>query len=214
MDNPPENPQLQPAPERPVRLPSKRAGGMLAAVMLGAGILLGAAIGPAPDASFAGGPSAFMTRVPLLIAAIEARNAQAAAATAATPASEPPAVEPQATPTPAPASKAPAKAAESPPAEESKESSPSEGSKKPKKATLPAITNVWLIQLAGNGFEAAESQASAAPYIDTQLIPSSTFLSGWSAIQALRRHWFTRSSSLPAPKARPEQRAPPKPPGS
>jgi hypothetical protein len=198
MDNPPENPQLQPAPERPVRLPSKRAGGMLAAVMLGAGILLGAAIGPAPDASFAGGPSAFMTRVPLLIAAIEARNAQAAAATAATPASEPPAVEPQATPTPAPASKAPAKAAESPPAEESKESSPSEGSKKPKKATLPAITNVWLIQLAGNGFEAAESQASAAPYIDTQLIPSSTFLSGWSAIQASA---FASEAALAEPPA-------------
>jgi hypothetical protein len=197
MDDQPDSPQLQPAPERPVRLPSKRSGLLLAAVMLGLGVLLGAAIGPAPDASFAGGPSAFMKRVPLLIAAIEARD-RAAAATATTPApsSEPAAVEPQAIPTAA--RKAPAKSAETSPAEESKEGTSTGGSKKAKKATLPAVTNVWLIQLAGTGFEAAESQAAAAPYTDTQLIPASTFLSGWSAIQASA---FASEAALAEPPA-------------
>jgi hypothetical protein len=125
-----------------------------------------------------------MKRVPLLVAAIEARNrAAAATATTTTTTSAPPPVEPQATP-PA-ASKTPAKPAESSPAEETEEksASPDEGSKT-NKPTLPAITNVWLIQLGGTSFEAAQSTATAAPYIDTQLIPGSTLLSNWSAIQA------------------------------
>ncbi|MHB8235759.1 MAG: hypothetical protein ACYDHT_14000, partial [Solirubrobacteraceae bacterium] len=39
---------------RRTRLPSARAGALLATVMLGAGIALGAAIGPAPEPSLAG----------------------------------------------------------------------------------------------------------------------------------------------------------------
>ena len=78
--DPPGIPRPRPAAAQPVRLPSTRAGLVLATVMLAIGVAVGAAIGPAPDASFAGGPSAFMKRVPLLIAAIEARNRAAAAA--------------------------------------------------------------------------------------------------------------------------------------
>lgn len=186
MDQPPGNPPPNPAVPQPVRLPSKRAGLVLATVMLAIGVAVGAAIGPAPDASFAGGPSAFMKRVPLLVAAIEARNRAAAAAAAAAapaPTAQPPAVEPQATPAATP--KKAAKSAESTPAaEETEEKSSSEGASNTKKATLPAITNVWFIQLAGTSFEAAQSTSTAAPYIDTQLIPAGTFLTGWSAIQA------------------------------
>jgi hypothetical protein len=41
---------------------------------------------------------------------------------------------------------------------------------------------VWLIQLSGNSFAEALAQPTAAPYIDTQLIPAGTLLSGWSAL--------------------------------
>ncbi len=198
MDQPPENPTPQPAAAQPVRLPSTRAGVVLATVMLAVGVALGAAIGPTPDASFAGGPSAFMKRLPVLIAAIEARNRAAAAATATTTTtSAPPAVTPQATP--AATSTTPAKAAESTPAETTEETpEKTEGKSKTKTSTLPAVTNVWLIQLAGTSFEAAQSTATAAPYIDTQLIPASTLLPGWSAIQATA---FASEAALAEPPA-------------
>ena len=198
MDQPPENPEQHQAIAPPVRLPSTRAGLVLATVMLAIGVALGAAIGPAPDRSFAGGPSAFMKSVPALVAVIEARNrAAAAAAAAATAPAAPPAVEPAATP--AATSNTPAKVAESTPTEETEEqSSSSKGTTKTKKATLPAIRNVWLIQLAGTGFEAAQSSATAAPYVDTQLIPASTLLPGWSAIQATA---FASEAALAEPPA-------------
>jgi hypothetical protein len=197
MDTPPDTPR--PALEPPVRLPSKRASLILAAAMLGLGTLFGAAIGPTPEASFAGGQAAVEKGLPLLLGGIEAREraASAAAAAAATTQSvEPPAITPQATP--ATAKQAPAKAAESTPAPESEESASSKTKEQPKQATLPAVTNVWLIELAGSGFEAAESQPTAAPYIDTQLIPASTFLSGWSAVQASA---FASEAALAVPPA-------------
>jgi hypothetical protein len=42
---------------------------------------------------------------------------------------------------------------------------------------------VWLIQLSGVSFTEALAQPAAAPYIDSQLIPASTLLSEWSALQ-------------------------------
>jgi len=41
-----------------------------------------------------------------------------------------------------------------------------------------------LIELAGSTFAEAAAQATAAPYIDTQAVPTGTLLSGWSALDA------------------------------
>ena len=59
--------------------------------MLAVGVAAGAAIGPAPDASFAGGSDAFAKRLPGLLAAIIARSQPA-------PATTPPAPSPQSPP--------------------------------------------------------------------------------------------------------------------
>jgi hypothetical protein len=48
---------------------------------------------------------------------------------------------------------------------------------------LPAVTNVWLIELAGSSFSQARAQATAAPYINSQL-RGGTLLSTWSALDA------------------------------
>jgi hypothetical protein len=43
---------------------------------------------------------------------------------------------------------------------------------------------VWLIELSGESFSQALAAPSAAPYIDSQLVPSGTFESAWSALDA------------------------------
>ncbi len=193
-----ENPT--PTPPGRVRLPSMRAGVLLAAVMLGLGVLIGAAFGPAPDASLAGGG-----KVPLILSSLEARAraaaaASAAAASASTAAAEPPAVTPEATPAAAKHRKAAGAAATT--ESEKQAGSGSEPEAKSNKKTsakkLPAITSVWLIELAGSGFEAAQAQAAAAPYIDTQLLPAATLLSGYSSLQAAA---FATDAALAEPPA-------------
>ena len=47
---------------------------------------------------------------------------------------------------------------------------------------LPPVTKVWVVQLNGSGFEEALAQPSAAPYIDSQAIPSGAFLNSWSSL--------------------------------
>jgi hypothetical protein len=42
---------------------------------------------------------------------------------------------------------------------------------------------LWLIQLSGVSFTEALAQPAASPYIDSQLIPAGTLLSGWSSIE-------------------------------
>jgi hypothetical protein len=49
-----------------------------------------------------------------------------------------------------------------------------------KPTTLPAVTSVWLLELSGATFSQALDQSAAAPYIDSQLVPAGTLLSGWS----------------------------------
>ena len=51
-----------------------------------------------------------------------------------------------------------------------------------KQATLPPVTSVWLITLSGATFTQALAQPAAAPYIDSQLVPAGTLLSGWSSL--------------------------------
>jgi hypothetical protein len=160
--------------------------------MLAIGVAVGAAIGPAPTTSYAGGADAIAQRLPLLLAAIAGRDRAAASIPATTTAAEPPAVTPQATPAPASTTAAPASKAKTPATTKGsteKGSSEEEGAATPKssetkKAKLPPITNVWLIELGGESFSEALATPTAAPYITGQLIPAGTLLSGWSAISA------------------------------
>jgi hypothetical protein len=184
------------APARVLRLPSVRASVLLAAAMLGLGVAVGAAIGPAPDASLAGGPAAIAQRLPALLAALSARSHSQASAPAASAAATPPPVT--STPTPASAaaatptssaavpSKTSSSAASSPtsstPSESEASASTPTGAGHTRQATLPPVTSVWLIELSGSSFAEALAQPAAAPYIDKQLIPSATLISGWSAL--------------------------------
>jgi len=184
----------------PVRLPSRRATAAIAAGMLALGGLLGAALGPAPDASLAGDRAAAARA--LALAGIAARERAAGAAASATPAAEAPAVTPQSAP--AATRRARRRAAgssaspEGPTSPESQEGSSAKETEQPARAKLPAITNVWLIEASGSGFEAAEAAPTAAPYIDTQLIPSGTLLGGFSALQASA---FASEAALAVPPA-------------
>ncbi len=181
-----------PAPKGPPRLPSTRVAAALAAGMLAIGVAVGAAIGPAPETSLAG------ERIPLLMPAIAAlagggthttstsaaaavqpppltlqptpgaSSARAGGSSAATKTSK---AGPSAAATPAPAPSA---------AKQLTKSTPKSGAQ----AALPPVTSVWLITLSGSNFAQALAQTAAAPYIDSQLVPAGTLLSGWSSLDA------------------------------
>lgn len=185
-----------------VRLPSARAGVVLATLTLAIGVALGAAIGPAPDPSFAGGASGLAKRLPLLIATIRAAQESAPQSPSKTATKAPPAVTPEATPKAAPATSTPSSAAATQPEEEAasqEEPSTKKGAgTKTKTAKLPAITNVWLVELDGTSFEEAEAQPTATPYITETLLPAATLLKGWSALQAST---FAGEATLAEPPA-------------
>jgi hypothetical protein len=176
----------------PPRLPSTRVAAALAAGMLALGVAVGAAIGPAPETSLAG------ERIPLLLPAIAALAGGGGAHTTSTStaAVQPPPVTPQ----PTPAASSPSTGASSAATPTSKtapstattptptpraataptKSTPKSGAQ----ATLPPVTSVWLITLSGSNFAQALAQTAAAPYLDSQLIPAGTLLSGWSSLDA------------------------------
>jgi hypothetical protein len=168
--------------------------------MLAIGVAVGAAIGPAPSASFAG------ERIPLLLPSIAAlATAGTGGQTSKATTAAPPPITPQATPTAAAAaagatgaaagtgaarrtakSKTPSSATSPTPA--TSPSKPSTTTKagsngEGKQTTLPPVTHVWLIELAGTTFTQALAQPAAAPYIDSQLVPAGAMLSGWSSLQ-------------------------------
>jgi hypothetical protein len=160
--------------------------------MLALGVAVGAAIGPAPETSLAG------ERIPLLlpaIAAIAAGGGAHTTSTSTTAAVQPPAVTPQPTPaassTGAGASSAatktskttPSAAATPAPAPSAAKTPTASTPKSGTQATLPPVTSVWLITLSGGNFAQALAQTAAAPYIDSQLVPAGTLLSGWSSLE-------------------------------
>jgi hypothetical protein len=178
-------PPEQPTPPGRVRLPSTRFSAALAAAMLAIGVAVGAAIGPAPDASFAGSVPNLAQRLPLLIAALESHHSTAkpgAPAKALAASAEPAATAGTTSASSSTAGSAPATTPAAAPASEEGASETKPAA--PSKGKLPAVTNVWLIQLDGTTFASAASQAAAAPYITGQLLPAATLLSGWSAIDA------------------------------
>jgi hypothetical protein len=166
-------------------VPSPRATAALAAAMLAIGVVAGAAIGPAPSASFAVGQLA-----PLLPGLTGAR-ARSGVATV-----QPAAVTPQPTPSVEEANtgarlrkhvKHSRSVAVSPtPSGEPKTTTPSSttptSTPETKATSLPPVTKVWLMELAGSSFGEAATQPSVAPYIDDQAVPAGTLLNGWSAL--------------------------------
>ncbi|HTZ63533.1 MAG TPA: hypothetical protein VMB51_05465 [Solirubrobacteraceae bacterium] len=197
MDNPPDNTPEDPgssgqssgappsAGAERVRTPSTRWVLALAGAMLAIGVVVGAAIGPAPS------PSLAVNRLlPLLPSLLGSQSKPTT--------TSPPAAAAQATPSAeaSPATKrrrrrrlrgaglaATAPAEAQAPAEASAPSSTAPSSSgKTKAATLAPVTKVWLIALDGAGFEEAAANASAASYIDNQALRSGTLLGGWSAL--------------------------------
>lgn len=180
-----------PAPVSVLRLPSGRATAVLAGAMLALGVAIGAAIGPAPDSSFAGA-----SRLPLLLPSLAALAVAGAGGHPASRAVQPPpATPPAATATPKGSSAAASSSrAPSSPAPSSTSSSTQEASKPSPSTTptstgpsgpthpLPAVTNVWLIELSGGTFAEALAQPAAAPYLDGQAVPAGTLLTGWSGL--------------------------------
>jgi len=177
----------------PPRLPSTRVAAALAAGMLAIGVAVGAAIGPAPETSLAG------ERIPLLLPAIAALAGGGGTHTTSTStaaAVQPPPVTPQPTPAAssasAGASSATTKTSKTTPSAAATPAPAPSAAKQPTKstpksgaqATLPPVTSVWLITLSGSNFAQALAQTAAAPYIDSQLVPAGTLLSGWSSLEA------------------------------
>ncbi len=157
--------------------------------MLAIGVAVGAAIGPAPSASFAGRQVA-----PLVLRSIAALASSSGAHASTAPPVASPAVTPQATPSASAGtststaaqtskSKTPSSAGVSPTSTKKISKAPTTGSGPKQTATpLPPVTSVWLITLAGGTFAQALAQPTAAPYIDSQLLQAGTFLSGWSSL--------------------------------
>ncbi len=201
-DTPPPKSVPAAAPRSP-RLPSARASAVLATVVLALGVAVGAAIGPAPDASYAGSAEGIAQRLPQLIALLASRATTASTPAASTP-GEPPSATAQSTPQPASTTTTPASTpstpAASPPQETAGKPSAPSATNQPK---LPAITNVWLIELGGSGFAEAQAQPTTAPYITGTLLPASTLLSGWSALSAGAFASEAALAEPPAPGATP-----------
>ena len=196
MSPPPETPPPGPAPPGVPRLPSLRVTAALAAAMLAIGVAVGAAIGPAPSASFAG------ERIPLLLPSIAALATAGTSGHANTTTAAPPPITPQPTPA-APATSAATAAGTRAATRTAKSKTRSSAGVSPtsatspsppspttrtqtgegKRATLPPVTHVWLIELTGVTFTQALAQPAAAPYIDSQLVPAGALLSSWSSLQ-------------------------------
>ncbi len=204
----PTTPQHPAAPAtRSHRLPSARASALLAIVMLALGVAVGGAIGPAPENSYAGSPESIVQRLPQLIALLASRTPAPSTPIQSTSVQTPTAVPAAAPPaTPAATTSAQPAAAAAPStvsAPSPTEPSTPSGTSPAKQSKLPAITNVWLIELAGSGFGEAKAQPAAAPYISGTLLPASTLLSGWSALSASAFASAAALAEPPAPGATP-----------
>lgn len=181
--------------QRPtVWAPSPRVTAALAVAMLATGVGIGAAIGPAPEASFGGS-----ARLGGLLGSLSARTAaaEAAAAKASTTSSLPAAITATASPAVRHHRKhrrkrvqAASGSGTSEEATSASETSSSPGSKAKHKSapsktvTLPPISKVWLIELTGSTFSEALAAPAASSFITSHAVPAGALLSGWSSLQA------------------------------
>ena len=190
----PEAPPPGPAAPPPRRAPSPRVTAVLAAGTLALGVVVGAAIGPAPTPSFALGQ--LLPLLPSILRSAEPSSAGTAAGAQTT-------ASAQTTPSGEEAPSTPrrhrrrkhrkATEAESSAATETatgEATTPTSttpagaGTGKAKEAKLPPVTKVWLIELANSSFTEAAAHASAAPYIQTSALPTGTLASEWSSLEA------------------------------
>jgi hypothetical protein len=179
MNNTPNN------EKSPWRAPSARVTAALAAATLGIGVAVGAAIGPAPS------PSQASSALPALLTTL-AREAAVRAAQEASAAAQPTATTAEASTSARKHRRRKHKAAvteeastaASAPETETTAPTATKPNGKTKASTLPPVTHVWLIELAGTSFEQALAQPAAAPYIDTEAVAAGTLLSGWSGLDA------------------------------
>ncbi len=180
MNNTPENPKSH------LRAPSARVTAGLAAAMLAVGVAVGAAIGPAPA------PSQADPNLPVLLTTLaraEAARTVAAAAAAAQPVASAEVASTRRKHRRKRKHASAEEASSTTPAQETETTTPASTTpasttptSKPKASTLPPVTHVWLIELAGTSFASALAQPAAAPYIDTEAIAAGTLLSGWTAL--------------------------------
>jgi hypothetical protein len=151
---------------------------------------VGAAIGPAPSASFAGVSPSLLAHLPELLAAIAGNDHGSSSAAATAAGGGAAKAEAQAAGARRrrrhrrAAAAAASEAATSTTPSEAEASSPSSTSKPAAKAKkLPAVTSVWLIELGGESFAEAQGEPAAAPYITASALHEGALLSGWSALQ-------------------------------
>ena len=203
--NTPAQPSERSAAKVSRRLPSFRVRCALAAGLFALGIVLGAAIGPAPQSSLAGPAVPPQTLIASLLAGSAGSSATASAPTTkASPSSSSPSSAPSSTngaarssattPLPAPVSTAPASASNpatatpTTPASEIKPAGSPSGASTPvasghSTTPLPAISHVWLIVLPGEGFANAAAQSSSDPYLSGQLLGEGTLLKSYSPLE-------------------------------
>jgi hypothetical protein len=201
-----------PPPHTP-QLPSRRMSAALAALMLAAGIALGALIGPGPAASLASTSRAAAVGRVLALLALGGSTGSGSAPLLSSGAIH--SQSPQ--PTPAATSEAteagtgsggagngsasassgsgrsasssptstPSSRSVSPTSSTTPAAGKGEGEKEKAPAVLPAIANVWLVVLPyGGSIENALKQSTAAPYLDGQLASRGTVLSNYSSLAA------------------------------
>lgn len=201
-DAPP--PGREPAHVRLLRMPSAKAGAVLAAIMLGIGIAAGAALAPGPADSSALGSLA--ARLPLLLglgrsqSQAPAAQAEGSPSPAAAPAAKAGKTAPQASSAATETAPGSSTSGSGETSEGSEGSSSGGGSKKRR---LPAITTVWLIQLDGPGFSQTLEKASAAPYLTGTAISQGTLLKGWSATAAGAFAYQAAIAETPPPGSAP-----------
>jgi hypothetical protein len=181
----PANAGSQPSAGSRRWLPPARVTAILAAAMLAIGVVVGAAIGPAPSSSFAVGQL-----LPLLPSLLRAGERTSPAAT-------PPASSPQASAAAETETgrvrRHKRKRKHAVEAAATETTTPTEATKpaasgptsatKPKASALPPVTKVWLIELGNSSFGEVAANASAAPYITASALPAGTLLGGWSSLE-------------------------------
>ena len=178
---PTDNAGDQPTPEQPVPVPSSRWTAILAAAMLGIGIAVGAAIGPAPSQSFGlGAPLGALLKT-LLAAHAPAASAKA---TAGSPTSGGESKAASAsTGGSSGESGAATPAEETPAAEGEKETGGKGGGEKTPTKAQP-FYRVWVVHLSAEvhvaGGEAPSPQP--APSFPKAVTSKGSLLTGWSAI--------------------------------
>jgi hypothetical protein len=167
---------------------------VLAAGMLALGVVVGAAIGPAPSPSFALGR--LLPLLPSLLRAGEGTSAQGPATSAQATSS----TEEEASTHRRHRRRKHRKAATEAETSSTSETATGEtttptsttptstgtpqGTGNAKAKKLPPVTKVWLIELANSSFAEATAHASAAPYIETSALATGTLASEWSSLEA------------------------------